>query len=145
MDKKNDFFFREGKKNDSGVLALIARACDAMVYISETDAPIAPVDLGPADSFDGETILQRAGLKEGTVIEEVDAERFFAKLTVIKDGQSDSQKTKAKKFLVLQEVLEKNLRSLRVYRFGKIQIDMLIVGTDATGHILGVRTNAVET
>ena len=145
MDKKNDIFFQGEKKNSDGVLPLISRACEGLVYISETDAPVTPVDLGPADSIDGEIILQRAGLKAGTDINEVEADRFFAKLTVIKDWQTESQKARAKKFLALGRVLEKDLRSLKVYRFGQVRIDILIVGLDAAGHILGVRTNAVET
>ncbi|MEQ1643408.1 MAG: nuclease A inhibitor family protein, partial [Pyrinomonadaceae bacterium] len=142
---KNDIFFREGKKNTDSVLPLISRACEGLVYISETDAPVTPVDLGAADSINGEMILQRAGLKAGTEINEVDADRFFAKLTAIKDWQTESQKARAKKFLALGKVLEKDLRSLKVYRFGQVRIDILIVGLDDAGHILGVRTNAVET
>lgn len=145
MDKKNDIFFRAGKKNDDDVLALISRACEGLVYISETDAPVTPIDLGAADSIDGEAILQRAGLKAVTDVSEVDAKKFFAKLTTIKDWQSESQRTRAKKFLALQKVLEKHLRSLRVYRFGTVRIDILIVGLDDAGQILGVRTKAVET
>ena len=145
MDKKNHIFFRADKKNNKDVLAVISRACDGLVYISETDAQVTPVDLGTADSIDDEIILQRAGLKAGTEINEVEAKTFFARLTTIKEGQTDSQKTRAKKFLALEQVLEKHLRSLKVYRFGKIRIDILIVGLDDAGQILGVRTNAVET
>ena len=145
MDKKNHIFFRADKKNNDDVLAVISRACDGLVYISETDAPVTPVDLGTADSIDVEIILQRAGMKVGTEVGEVDAEKFFTKLTAIKEQQSDAQKKRAKKFLALQQVLEKHLRSLKVYRFGKIRIDILIVGLDDAGQILGVRTNAVET
>lgn len=145
MDKKNDIFFRGDKKNDSDVLPLISRACEGLVYISETDAPVKPVDLGPADSINGEIILQRAGLKAGTEINELDVKTFFAKLSAIKDWQTDSQKARAKEFLALGKVLEKDLRSLKVYRFGTVRIDILIVGLDDAGNILGVRTNAVET
>ena len=145
MDKKNHIFFRADKKNNDDVLAVISRACDGLVYISETDAQVTPVDLGTADSIDVEIILQRAGMKVGTEVGEVDAEKFFTKLTAIKEQQSDAQKKRAKKFLALQQVLENNLRSLKVYRFGKIRIDILIVGLDDEGQILGIRTNAVET
>ncbi len=145
MDKKDHIFFREEKKSNDGVLPLISRACEGLVYISETDAPVTPIDLGASDSINGEIILQRAGLKAGTEIDEVEVDRFFAKLTAIKDSQTDSQKARAKKFLALGKVLEKDLRSLKAYRFGQIRIDILIVGLDDAGHIVGVRTNAVET
>jgi hypothetical protein len=145
MDKKHHIFFRDEKKNNDGVLPLISRACEGLVYISETDAPVTPIDLGRSDSINGEIILQRAGIKAGTEINEVEVDRFFAKLTATKEGQSDSQKARAKKFLALGKVLEKDLRSLKVYRFGQVRIDILIVGLDDAGHIVGVRTNAVET
>ncbi len=145
MDKKDHIFFREGKKNNHDVLPLISRACEGLVYISETDAPVTPIDLGAADLIDGEIILQRAGVKAGTKMSEVAATKFFDKLTKIKEWQTESQKARAKKFLALGKVLEKNLRSLKVYRFGDVRIDILIVGLDDAGHILGVRTVAVET
>jgi len=145
MDKKDHIFFRDEKKSNDGVLSLISRACEGLIYISETDAPVTPIDLGASDSINGEIILQRAGLKAGTEIDEVEVDRFFAKLTAIKDSQTGSQKARAKKFLALGKVLEKDLRSLKAYRFGQIRIDILIVGLDDAGHIVGVRTNAVET
>lgn len=145
MDKKDHIFFRAKKKNSGVPLREIARVCDGLVYISETDAPVTPVDLGRSDEIDAETILERAGIRSSSGIGELDARQFFAKLTVVREGSSGSQKARAKKFLVLQQVLEKYLRSLKVYRFGEIRVDILIVGLDHAGRILGVRTNAVET
>lgn len=145
MDKKDHFFFRDREKNIEDALALISRACEGLVYISETDAPVTPVDLGTADTINGEIILQRGGLEVGIEINEVEVDRFFAKLTAIKEGQSNSQKARAKKFLALGKILEKDLRSLKVYRFGRVRIEIYVVGLDDAGHIVGVRTLAVET
>lgn len=145
MDEKNSIFFHEGEKNVGDVSAMIACACDGLDYISETDSPVNPIELGPADSIDDETILERAKIKVGTKTKEIDVEVFFAKLTAIKDYQNDSQRVRAKKFLALQQVLEKSLRSLKVYRFGEIRIDIFVVGLDAAGRILGVRMRSIET
>jgi hypothetical protein len=43
------------------------------------------------------------------------------------------------------KVLEKNLDDIRVYRLGKVDIEVVVLGRDASGTWLGVRTNVVET
>ena len=51
----------------------------------------------------------------------------------------------AKRFLELQKLLEENLRELKVFRIGRIQLDIFVVGIDKSGSLIGVSTKAVET
>ncbi len=44
-----------------------------------------------------------------------------------------------------EELLENNLKGLKVFKIGKIQLDVYVVGIDAEGKLTGIKTNAVET
>ncbi len=48
-------------------------------------------------------------------------------------------------FAVENRTNEKNLRNLKVFKVGKIQLDIYVVGLDAENRLLGIKTKAVET
>jgi hypothetical protein len=66
-------------------------------------------------------------------------------LTEIQDWFGDEEKETAQKFARLRELLEKNLRDLKVFKVGKIQLDVYVVGLDAESKLTGIKTKAVET
>lgn len=144
MDKKNQFFFQKRKKSDPAIFETIRTACEGMEYISETDAPIVAFSAGETQAVTPENILRHAGLDSNAPVGEVAFDEFFLRLTAMKDWFGEREKTRAKRFLELKKLLEENLCDLKVYRFGKIQVDICVVGI-AAGHILGFRTKAVET
>lgn len=133
------------KKNHAALFAAIEAATDGLTYVSETDAPVLTFAAGVAETPTREMILQHAGLECDTTGEEVSFDVFFARLTAIKDWFGESETTKAKKFLGLKTLLEENLRDLKVFRLGKIRVDIYVAGIDSDGSVLGVRTKAVET
>ena len=120
-------------------------ACEGLVFISETDAPVLPFAGGPADTVTGEIILQQTGREPQTDVEEVEIGAFFTKLTTLKDWFGEPEKARAKKFLELKTLLEENLRELKVFRIGRIRLDIYVVGINTEGNLMGVTTNAVET
>ena len=78
-------------------------------------------------------------------MEEVLFGDFFGRLTAIKDWFGETEMSKAKRFLALEKLLEKNLRSLKVFRIGEIQVDIYAVGIGTDDRLIGVTTKAVET
>ncbi len=44
-----------------------------------------------------------------------------------------------------KNLLEANLRDLRVFKIGEIQIDIYVVGLDVENNLTGIQTKAVET
>ena len=111
----------------------IATACEGLIYMSETDAPVLPLSGSDAKEItDGPT-------------QEISFDDFFQRLTEIKDWHGEREKERAKKFSELRKLLEENLRNLKVLRTGKIRINIYVVGTDINGHMMGVTTKAVET
>jgi Nuclease A inhibitor-like protein len=140
-----NIFFQKNNKNDGDLFSRLKTACEGLVYISETDAPLLAFS-GPAtDAVTADTILQQAGLPAETPVEERQFAEFFARLTAINDWYDDERKACAKRFLDLQKLLEENLRELKVFKVGRIQLDIFVVGIDKDGCLTGVTTRAVET
>jgi len=122
-----------------------AQVSNGLVYISETDAEVLPFIDGEADAVTKETVLKAAGLPDDTRVEEVDFDQFFARLSAVKDWYGDEEKKRAGQFARLGEVLQGYLRELKVFRLGRVQIEIYIAGLDETNHLAGIRTRAVET
>ena len=138
-------FFQKNDKNKSELFHKIEQACEGLIYISETDAPVLPFFGQPTDTVTGEIILQQTGLSAETNLEERNFVEFFDRLTTIRDWYGEREKDRAKKFLELKTLLEENLTGLKVYRIGTIRLYIFAVGIDKDGNLTGITTKAVET
>lgn len=116
-----------------------------LYYISETDAEILPFIGEHTESVSKEVILNQTKNKPDELIGEKKIDEFFSRLTEIQDWFGDEEKKTAEKYLSLRKLLEKNLRDLKVFKVGKIQLDIYVVGIDAENRLLGIKTKAVET
>lgn len=121
----------------------IKRASKELFYISETDAEIIPFVGEEADAVNAETILKQT--KSDAPIEERDFEDFFKRLTELQDWFGDEETKNANKFAKLKDILQKNLRDIKVFKVGRIEIDVYVVGLDAQNILTGIQTKAVET
>lgn len=129
--KKN---FAENAKSGDELFRTITELCEGLVFISEQDAPVTAYLPNEA-----------AALEESETVETDSFDKFFDRLTTEKDWMNEFQKHRAAKFRLLRGLLEISLDELRVIRSGKIQIDIVVVGKDRDGRLMGVRTAAVET
>ena len=116
-----------------------------LYYISETDAEILPFEGAKAEAVTQENILIQTNNAPDAPVEEREFAEIFARLTDIKDWFGEEEKATAEKFSVLQKYLAENLKDLKVFKIGKIQIDIYFVGLDAEGNLKGIKTKAVET
>ena len=80
-----------------------------------------------------------------TQIEEISLEDFFSRVTKIEDWFGDEEKETAQKFSDLQKLFKENLKEIKVFRVGQVEIDVYVVGVDADGNLTGVKTTVVET
>jgi hypothetical protein len=126
----------------AALMAAIANACKGLVYISETDARIEPFFV---QNLAGEPISPLLKKEFPGDCVEADFDEFFGRLTADEAWHTPLQKRTVKKFRTLRNLLRSSLKDLRVYRFGRIRIDILAVGRDAKGNVAGIRTKAVET
>jgi len=139
------FFFHKNHKKSEELFIRIATACEGLVYVSETDAPVTPYAAPTSDARLPDIILQHTGRPSDEYIEEEPFTKFFGRLSEIRDWYGEREMLRAKKFLELQKLLEEDLGGLKVFRLGRIQIDIFAVGLDKNGLLIGVSTNAVET
>lgn len=138
----------EPQDKDTGENTLkeqIKAATEGLYFMSETDAEIFPFFGAQAQSVTKEEILSQIKGSASTPVEEKSFAEFFARLTETQDWFGDEEKATAQKFVELKNLLESNLRDLKVFKVGKIQLDVYAVGIDAENNLLGIQTKAVET
>jgi hypothetical protein len=121
----------------------IGKAARGLYYISETDAEIAPFVGEKACVADAETLLRQ--IKSSEPVEERNFEDFFKRLTEIQEWFGTEETANANKFNDLKRLLEENLRGLKVFKVGKIELDIFVVGLDKEDILTGIHTKAVET
>jgi hypothetical protein len=136
---------KEKTKGARRLFSRIADACRGLNYVSETDAAVEPVALGPARESTEAGFRKAAALPPDAKVESVPAETFFAPVTMPRPWHTAMQKKNAEGFAALRCLLEAELEDLRVYRVGRVRIDIYEVGVDDGGEWTGVRTKAVET
>jgi hypothetical protein len=139
------FFFHKDHKESEKLFIRLATACEGLIYGSETDAPVTPYAASSTDLKAPDIIIQHTGRNPGEGVEESPFADFFDRLTTIRDWYGDRETLRAKKFLELQKLLEEHLTELKVYRLGRIQIDIFVVGRDQNDLLMGVTTKAIET
>ena len=141
MTKKNQII----SPSRATAVATLAVLTKGLVYVSETDANIIPFSGDKTSSITVEEILKQTGNNPDAEIETISAEAFFERLIAIKDWFGDAEKERAARFLRLKELLTESLFDMKVFRIGKIRIDIYVVGIDAEGYLSGIMTKAVET
>ncbi len=144
--KKRMKNFEEVGSAKSDLSAQIKKAASNLYYTSETDAEITAFDGKKAEVVTAQELLsQIESAEKSQPIEEKSSDEFFARLTEMQDWFGDEEKATAQKFADLKDLLEKNLKDVKVFRIGKVQIDIYVVGLDAEGNLKGIQTKAVET
>ena len=123
----------------------IKRAAEGLYYISETDAEITLFVGQTSQTVTPDEVLKQTNGPADSAVEQRDFSNFFARLTVIDDWFGDAEKENAQKYVRLKEVLENNLRELKVFKVGKIQLNIYVVGLDENDKLLGIKTKAIET
>ena len=141
--KMNCEIEKEEKEND--LIVKIKKITNGLYYSSETDEKILPFQGKRTEAVTAQEIINQTKSAESTPVEERDFNDFFAPLTEMQDWFGDEEKATAEKFAELKNLLEQNLQNLKVFKLGKIQLDIYVVGLDAQSNLTGIKTKAVET
>lgn len=121
------------------------QATKGLNYISETDAGFLPFIGGRTGAADSISLLTQINAPPDSPVEEREFEDFFKRLTTIENWFDKEQIQMTYDFVKLRNILEENLRDIRVFKVGRIQIDIYIVGLDKENNLVGVQTRAIET
>ena len=122
----------------------IAETVAGLTYLSETDAEIAVFVGLKADTITAENLLTQIGNADHKV-EEKDFDEFFEPLIKTQNWFGEDERKMTEKFVVLKDLLQQNLINKKVFRIGKIDIDIYVVGLDKDNILRGIQTKAVET
>ncbi len=144
----NNFFSssEEQVRSTRILLDQLETAVENLFYISETDSEIVPFSIagGSAKEFTSR-LLESLGLPPKSLIAEREFDLVFGRLTRVHEGANERAKQSAERFRNLIELIERNLKGIRVLAIGSIRVTLIIGGIDVEGNFTGVKTFAVET
>ncbi|WP_437817195.1 nuclease A inhibitor family protein [Sorangium sp. So ce1078] len=126
------------------LLASLAEAAQNLLFPSESDHPLEPFrSRGDASSPAG--LRAAEGLDAETPVEVTTPGDFFAPVLEPPEDAGEAALAEAERYRRLAELLERHLTDVRVYRVGRVAIDVYILGRHPSGAWLGLRTKVVET
>lgn len=115
----------------------LRRASAALLYPSETDAAFEVLTLETdTPQISQEHLLPHTRRPKGAKVEEIPLADFFDELADADD---------AEQFEELRKTVQQQLRNLRVFRFGEVEVDVFIVGKTLSGKWAALKTKSVET
>jgi len=92
-----------------------------------------------------ETILRLTKGSPDDPIEESDIDTFFSTPTLEQDWHSTEDKKRVVRFKNLVSSINENLKEIRVFKKGRIYIDVYITGRAPSGNITVVSTKLMQT
>jgi hypothetical protein len=136
----------EEEAMSEATVSALRNACDGLLYMSDSDEPFETlVWKYSGESLDAEKVLALAAHKAGDSIEEVACDGFFRQMLDQAAAQGEGAAETADKVRALQKVVKDQLSAVRVFKVGKVNIDVYIVGRTRDADWVGLHTKAVET
>jgi len=132
-------------KTDEQLLTELAQATDGLLFMSESDYPFEPVRWSTQTELTPEAVRRLTGQDERAPIETQSVNDLFHAAAAEAAWKNAQQLALARRYQALIGWLQDNLTAVRVYRIGRIQIDVYIVGRSAAGSWLGLQTRVIET
>ena len=130
----------------SGTSARLAQTADGLLYTSEGDHPFDAFELpggGAGWPYGADEFARRIGASGGA--EEVTLDKFFARHIERADPADAVMQGLRPRFEALKAQLQADLRDVRVFRVGNVDVQCYAVGADAAGNLAGLHTVSVET
>lgn len=83
--------------------------------------------------------------QNSTQIEERELEDFFQGVTTSEEWYREEELAECKRYQDLVNFLKNSLKVVKVYRLGKVEVKVYVMGQTPNGNILGIETISVET
>ena len=122
--------------------AELKKLTDGLTYVSESDYPLKPLFL----EGDGRKTLKTSDLPGAKKpVRQEDFDSFFAAATAEEDWHGPEEKQSVRRYRELVKYLKESLSDVKVYKAGKVEKDVFVVGRTKDGDFAGVTTKVVET
>jgi hypothetical protein len=122
--------------------AELKKLTDGLTYMSESDYPLKPLFLAGG----GRKALKASDLPGARKpVKQADFDSFFSSATAEEDWHGPEEKQSVRRYRELVAYLKENLADIKVYKAGKVEMDVFVVGRTKDGDFAGVTTKVVET
>lgn len=128
---------------DQKSIAEITKLVAGLTYTSETDSDVQTLMGGVVKNDDIGSAVTEIDTRQP--VEELDAVKFFSRLTTQQDWFGAAEKKRAERFARLERFIEENLRGIKVLKVGRVQKTIYVAGISPNNNLLGVKMDAVET
>ncbi len=118
---------------------------DGLLWLSEADYPFEVFVWDDLTTITPEQLCEKTGHSPNTPIKTMGIDEFFCNCITPQNWHNEEEAAEVKRYQELLETLKQNLKDIQVYRLGKVEVDIYIIGVTASGHLLGLSTKAVET
>jgi len=118
-----------------------------LLYPSESDEPLEPVEtyLRMAEPLTVSHIKDWLMLPPSNYVEEITEAEFWEPVVTLEEWFDEEEKAKTAQFQKLKETLEATLTDRQVFRVGKTEIDVYLLGKPTEGARVGLKTRVIET
>lgn len=130
---------------DRDVWEELTRAAEGLVFMSESDEPLAVVAWEEAPRITPEWLRRLARADASAPVEETSVREFFRVAAGEQEWKGEEERRTARRYQALVRFLEERLAGARVYRIGERNIVVYVLGLTPSGNLLGLRTRVVET
>ena len=123
----------------------LKQASNGLLCTSESEYPFEAFLWSGVAPVTEVKVLQQTNHPQDTPLEVVEVNDFFRVATTSEDWHGEEEKQMVARFKALVNTIKTNLSNAQVYRLGKIEIDVYVVGESSTGDLAGLSTKVVET
>ncbi|HZH31768.1 MAG TPA: nuclease A inhibitor family protein [Pyrinomonadaceae bacterium] len=132
-------------KNDEEMQSELRELTRGLLFMSESDYPFEIVRWEGVEELTPEHLRRIVGVDPASPLEERTIADFFRVAAGEQEWKGGAELASARKYQSLMRLLEDNLRDVRAYRVGAVNIGVYVVGKSVEGNWLGVSTRVVET
>lgn len=121
--------------------------CEGLFYMSESEYPLEPIlfEVPDAAAFTKTTVLDLTNQPQDAPTEVVDLPYFFRNQTADVPDADEFILNLINRFRELQAYLQAHLQDVKVYRIGKREIQVYVLGKLSQTQMAGFKTVSVET
>jgi hypothetical protein len=132
-------------KSDEEIKAELKRLTDGLLFMSESDYPFEIFYREGNAEISTKSLTELSGEPPDTPVEVMSLEDFLGASVSEPAWKGEEQLAIAKRYQALLRLLKENLEGAQVYRVGRINIAVYIIGRSRAGNWLGITTRVVET
>lgn len=132
-------------KSDEQIVGELEAASEGLLFMSESDYPFEIARAEGSTEISPAMLRHLASASPDADVETQSLEDFFRRAVAEADWHGERERLLAKRYQSLLVLLRENLTEPRVYRVGRTNISVYILGKSFEGNWLGLATRVVET